>query len=191
MRLSAIYLTLFVVFAYADMESTIALQRTGAGFEANPAVADSEGQFDKRQFLIINSLLCLLTTFMLYWALRTRRYIPDLYLKWPLIAARDLVSVGVSFMPFKEKFRGRAAFMYLSIAMGFTLIRPIVVASNLMIVRSGRGFFDGLAAYWSTFLEGWMWYAALITTIILPVWLVATLLTAGLLRIELHRSRTA
>lgn len=173
-----VYILAYALATLADAGSTLLAMASGAGQEFNATVSNEHKMLDLEVFAYINSGLLVFTVGMLVWALLNRSRIEPRYLERPYLAVASIFYLN----PFSELTIGRSPLHYIALAPAIVIFKAIVAVNNTLIslnmpdlltplaVLSVRQFGE-IAGYW-----------AVITVLLIPVWVVSLYIAASIVR---------
>lgn len=178
LRIISIYAALYFALTFGDAFSTMFAQSGGVGGEFNPHAQNGEGLFHLSKFWLMNIIAFMILSPMLYWGVSHRQGISVKYLRQPLLAAYKVFYLN----PFAKHVRSLSAFHFIAVAVTMLLVKAFATISNINAGINQVSFADGLVVFFRQFFDGHLLYWAVMTSIILPFWLIALYVSAFFLK---------
>lgn len=172
------YILAFALVTLADAGSTLLAMASGAGQEFNPVLSDQQKELDLEMFAYVNGGLLAFSAGMLAWALINRSRIEPRYIERPYLAAASIFYLN----PFSESTIGRSPLHYIALAPAIVIFKAIIALNNTLISLNIPDLLTPLAVLFVRQFGDLAGYVAVITVLLIPIWLVSLYIAARTVR---------
>ncbi|MBU6372290.1 MAG: hypothetical protein KJS97_06130 [Alphaproteobacteria bacterium] len=174
-----LYVIAFLALTGADMASTHWATAAGQGQEFNAVVATEDGALHTDRFLLVNGLFLAFSVAMLAWAFPRRAKIDPRYIERPSRALFNYFYLN----PFSKKIAPKSVFHFLALAPAVLLMKAFAAFNNSLIAAGAPDIVTPLAkAVFGLGASELLTYWTVIIVIFHPIWYLALVATARLLR---------